>query len=280
MQAQHNKETESFLDAITVTSTKEKSTLKETPASIGVISQESIRLIGPTHPQQLLGQVPGVAVGVTNGEGHNMSIRQPFSTNPVYLYLEDGIPTRATGFFNHNALYEVNIPQAAAVEVIRGPGSALYGSDAIAGTVNIITRAPEKTNGVSTTVEVGSFGWKRVLADGTFGADQDGGLRISVNRSHTDGWRDTTGYDRTSANFRWDQVINNNTFVKTILGYTNIDQQTGANSSLTRADYENNPTKNNFSIAYRKVEAVRFSSEITHYQCSMVLISKLCIMCA
>ena len=134
VQAQHNKEAESFLDAITVTSTKEKSTIKETPASIGVISQESIRLIGPTHPQQLLGQVPGVAVGVTNGEGHNMSIRQPFSTNPVYLYLEDGIPTRATGFFNHNALYEVNIPQAAAVEVIRGPGSALYGSDAIAGT--------------------------------------------------------------------------------------------------------------------------------------------------
>ena len=266
VQAQNINESEFVLDVITVTSTKEKSTLKEIPASIGVISGDSIRLTGPTHPQQLLGQVPGVAVGVTNGEGHNMAIRQPFSTNPVYLYLEDGIPTRATGFFNHNALYEVNIPQAAAVEVIRGPGSALYGSDAIAGTVNIITRAPEKTNGVNTTVEVGSFGWKRVLADGTFGADQDGGLRISVNRSHADGWRDKTAYDRTSANFRWDKDLSNNTFVKTILGYTNIDQQTGANSSLTRADYENNPTKNNFSIAYRKVEALRLSSEITHYQ--------------
>jgi iron complex outermembrane receptor protein len=266
VQAQNIKDAESFLDVVTVTSTKEKSTLKEIPASIGVISGEAIRLTGPTHPQQLLGQIPGVAVGVTNGEGHNMAIRQPFSTNPVYLYLEDGIATRATGFFNHNALYEVNIPQAAAVEVIRGPGSALYGSDAIAGTVNIITRAPEKTNGVSTTVEVGSFGWKRVLADGTFGADQDGGLRVSINRSHTDGWRNKTGYDRTSANFRWDKVINNNTFAKTILGYTNIDQQTGANSALIRADYENNPTKNNFSIAYRKVEALRLSSEITHYQ--------------
>jgi iron complex outermembrane recepter protein len=265
VQAQASKEADSMLDVITVTSTKEKTTLREAPASIGVISEESIRLTGPTHPQQLLGQVPGVAVGVTNGEGHNMAIRQPFSTNPVYLYLEDGIPTRATGFFNHNALYEVNIPQAAAVEVIRGPGSALYGSDAIAGTVNIITRGPEKTNGVNTSVEVGSFGWKRVLADGTFGANPDGGLRVSVNRSHTDGWRDTTGYDRTSANFRWDNVIDNNTVIKTILGYTNIDQQTGANSSLTRSDYENNPTKNNFSIAYRKVEAVRLSTEVTHY---------------
>ena len=265
-QAQAVKEADSLLDVITVTSTKEKTTLREAPASIGVISEEAIRLTGPTHPQQLLGQVPGVAVGVTNGEGHNMAIRQPFSTNPVYLYLEDGIPTRATGFFNHNALYEVNIPQAAAVEVIRGPGSALYGSDAIAGTVNIITRGPEKTNGANTSVELGSFGWERVLADGTFGASPDGGLRVSVNRSHTDGWRDTTGYDRTSANFRWDNVFDNNTVVKTILGYTHIDQQTGANSALTRSDFENNPTKNNFSIAYRKVEALRLSTEVTHYR--------------
>lgn len=265
-QAQAVKEADSLLDVITVTSTKEKTTLREAPASIGVISEEAIRLTGPTHPQQLLGQVPGVAVGVTNGEGHNMAIRQPFSTNPVYLYLEDGIPTRATGFFNHNALYEVNIPQAAAVEVIRGPGSALYGSDAIAGTVNIITRGPEKTNAANTSVELGSFGWERVLADGTFGASPDGGLRVSVNRSHTDGWRDTTGYDRTSANFRWDNVFDNNTVVKTILGYTHIDQQTGANSALTRSDFENNPTKNNFSIAYRKVEALRLSTEVTHYR--------------
>jgi len=122
------------LEVVTVTATKEKTTLQQTPASIGVISEDAIKESGLTHPQQLLGQIPGVAVGVTNGEGHNMAIRQPFTTNPVYLYLEDGIPTRATGFFNHNALYEVNIPQAGSVEVVRGPGSALYGSDAIAAT--------------------------------------------------------------------------------------------------------------------------------------------------
>jgi outer membrane receptor protein involved in Fe transport len=261
----------SWLDTVTITATKEKTTLQQTPASMGVISEEAIRLTGATHPQQLLGQVPGVAVGVTNGEGHTMSIRQPFSTNPVYLYLEDGIPTRATGFFNHNALYEVNLPQAGAVEITRGPGSALYGSDAIAGTVNVITRAPDSTNGTETSFEVGSFGWKRVLVDGTFGASPQGGLRVSVNQSHMDGWRDRTGYDRTSANARWDHAVDNQTFIKTLVGYTSIDQQTGANSSLIRADYENNPTQNNFGIAYRKVEALRLSTEITHYAGNDVL---------
>jgi outer membrane receptor protein involved in Fe transport len=49
--------------------------------------------------------------------------------------------------------------------------------------------------------------------------------------------------------------------LKTILGYTEIDQETGANTALTYSDYLNNPTKNNLSIAYRKVEALRLSTE-------------------
>lgn len=103
------------LDAVTVTGTREAESLAETPASVGVIGEDDIEFTGPTHPQQILGHIPGVAVGVTNGEGHTTAIRQPFTTSPVYLYLEDGIPVRATGFFNHNALYEVNIPAAGGV---------------------------------------------------------------------------------------------------------------------------------------------------------------------
>jgi iron complex outermembrane recepter protein len=66
-------------------------------------------------------------------------VRQ-ITTKPLYLFLEDGIPTRATGFFNHNALYEVNIPQSGGIEVLKGPGTALYGSDAIGGIVNVLSR--------------------------------------------------------------------------------------------------------------------------------------------
>jgi outer membrane receptor protein involved in Fe transport len=80
-----------------------------------------------------MGGVAGVWVSVTGGEGHQTAIRQPLNTNPVYLFLEDGVPTRSTGFFNHNALYEVNLPGAEGIEVTKGPGSALYGSDAIGG---------------------------------------------------------------------------------------------------------------------------------------------------
>ena len=111
-----------MLPDVVVTGTREGTSLNETPAAVGVIPKESIERTRPNHPSQIVGQVPGVAVAVTNGEGHTTAIRQPFTTNPVYLFLEDGIPIRSTGFFNHNALYEINIPQAGGIEVTRGPG--------------------------------------------------------------------------------------------------------------------------------------------------------------
>src|SRR3569833_510447 len=147
------------LDEVTVTGTREAERLAETPASVGTLSEQAIRLVAPTHPQQILGEIPGVAVGVTNGEGHTTAIRQPFTTSPVYLFLEDGVPVRATGFFNHNALYEVNIPDASGSEVVRGPGTALYGSDAIGGIVNILTKAPAAAPEARLYVVGGCFGW-------------------------------------------------------------------------------------------------------------------------
>ena len=85
-----------------------------------------------------------------------MAIRQPITTKPMYLYLEDGVPTRSTGFFNHNALYEVNLPQSGGLEVLKGPGTAMYGSDAIGGVVNVLTRAAPVTPLFDATMEGGS----------------------------------------------------------------------------------------------------------------------------
>ena len=55
---------EENLPTMTVTATKEKAKLSETPLSVGVIEDQSIRFTKPTHPQEILGQVPGVAVSV------------------------------------------------------------------------------------------------------------------------------------------------------------------------------------------------------------------------
>ncbi len=247
------------LGAITVTGTREGQSLAETPASIGIVKADTIRQDKPGHPAQLMGQVPGVWVNVTGGEGHQTAIRQPLTTNPVYLYLEDGIPTRSTGFFNHNALYEINLPGAGGIEVNKGPGTALYGSDAIGGVVNVLTRTPPAKGEISASGELGGHGWRRALVGGgnTWG---DNGLRADLNLSHSDGWRDATGYDRQSANLRWDRAMGDDAMLKTVLAYSHIDQQTAGSSAIIENDYKNNPTLNYTPISYRKVDALRLSS--------------------
>lgn len=250
------------LEPVTVTGTREKALLSETPASVGAVSIEAVQLARPLHPGQVLGQIPGVAVAVTNGEGHTTAIRQPFTTSPVYLFLEDGIPTRATGFFNHNTLYEVNLPMSGGVEVVRGPGTALYGSDAIGGIINVLSKAPSTARPeYDASVEVGSFGTRRFLASASVPANDADAARLDANFTHTDGWRYRTAYDRQSVNARWDQKLSERSTLKALFGYSHIDQQTGANSPLTFADYLNNPTKNNMPIAWRKVNAARLSVE-------------------
>jgi outer membrane receptor protein involved in Fe transport len=244
---------------ITVTGTREAELKTETAATVGSIKEDTVQAVKPGHPSEIVERIPGVHLPVTGGEGHMTAIRQPITTKALYLYLEDGIPTRSTGFFNHNALYEVNVPQSGGIEVIKGPGSALHGSDAIGGVVNVLTKAPPEEAEIGATLEGGSYGWKRALLStgNSWGSD---GLRADVNITKTDGWRDSTGYDRQAFNMRWDHDFDGGAYLKTIAAWSNIDQQTAGSSRLLKDDYLNNPTVNYTPISLRKVKAFRFST--------------------
>ncbi len=254
------------LPDIVVSTTREAESLRRTAATVGVVDGATLRESRAAHPSEVMGKIPGVWINVTGGEGHMTAIRQPLSTDPVYLYLEDGVPTRSTGFFNHNALYEVNLPQADGVEVVKGPSSALYGSDAIGGVVNVETRAAVASPGVEATLEGGGwlgdvapgYGWTRFLGSGAFVAG-DAGVRLDLNATRSGGWRDGTDYDRVSTTLRWDHDLSGGARVKTVAAWSRIDQQTAGSSRLTEADYEERPTRNLTPISFREVDALRLS---------------------
>jgi outer membrane receptor protein involved in Fe transport len=249
------------MEEMVVTGAREGELLKEKPQAIGVIQGQEIQEVKPSHPSEILNRVPGVWIGATAGEGHITAIRQPLTTNPVYLFLEDGIPIRSTGFFNHNALYEINLPGADRIEVTKGPSSALYGSDAIGGTINVLTRPAPTGPEVEINPEMGEYGWRRLLATGgdTWG---DNGFRLDYNNTHSDGWRQRSEYDRQSATLRWDNVINQSAGAKTILAFSDIDQKTGGSNGLLKTDYETRPSYNYQTFDYRKVKALRLSTEL------------------
>lgn len=248
---------ESVLPTMTVTGTREGELLSETPATVEIINDQTLRETRPTHPKDILNQVPGVWVSNLSGEGHSTSIRQPLTTSAVYLYLEDGVPTRSTGFFNHNALYEINVPQAGGIEVMKGPGSALYGSDAIGGTVNVLTRTPPRQAEFELSGEVGSHGWGRVLLGGGNSRGDDA-WRASLNMTRTDGWQDNAGYNRQTGTARWDRALGDDTFLKTVLSFSRVDQQHVG--KLSAGELDATPRANNVPFSYRKVDALRLST--------------------
>lgn len=248
------------VDEVVVSVSGEAQGLARTAATVGVVRSDAIRERRPSHPSELMGQVPGVWVNVTGGEGHMTAIRQPLTTDPVYLYLEDGVPTRSTGFFNHNALYEVNLPQAERVEVVKGPVSALHGSDAIGGVVNAETRSAREAPGLEASLDTGPDGWTRLLGSYAF-AGESTGLRADLNLTRTDGWREATSYDRQSATVRWDQELGERARLKSVIAWSRIDQQTAGSSQLPEAQYRDTPTKNLTPISYREVDALRVSAE-------------------
>lgn len=249
--------TESVLGEVSVTATREARPVGETPGTVSAVKNETIATARPAHPKDILNQIPGVWITNLSGEGHSTAIRQPLTTGAVYLYLEDGIPTRSTGFFNHNALYEINVPQSGGLEVSKGPGSALYGSDAIGGTVNVLTRMPPSQAEFELTGEAGSHGWGRVMLSGGNAGTNDA-WRASLNLTRSDGWQDDAGYDRQTGSVRWDRAVADDAILKTVMSFSTVNQNHVGN--LSEGEYRDAPRTNNIPFSYREVEAFRLST--------------------
>ena len=249
------------LPDVVVSTTRDARLASRTAMSVEVIGTQEIAEARAHHPADIVNRAPGVYVSNAGGEGHFTAIRQPISTKALYAFLEDCVPTRSTGFFNHNALYEINLPQAGRIEVIKGPGSAIYGSDAVGGVVNSFTRDPSATPEAELFVEGGSATYLRALgtASGQVGAS---GLRADANVTTSDGWRDGAPYDRQSGTLRWDLALGPATRLKTVASVSHIDQPGDGGSDLSLDDFESQPTRVYTPIAFRRVVAARLSSEL------------------
>lgn len=244
---------------VVVSTTRELQRAQNSTVTVDVLDGVEVRRTRAAHPSGLLNRVPGVRVSELSGEGHSLAMRSPISTKPLFLYLEDGIPTRATGFFNHNALYEVNIPQSGGIEILKGPATALYGSDAIGGVVNVLTRPAPVTPEAELAVEGGGYGYTRALGSAGFTHGTQG-LRLDVNVTRADNWKELAPFDRTSATLRHDYLSDGGWTFKTVVAYTAVDQQDVPAVNTTQ--FANDRALNRAPIAFRSVDALRASTAI------------------
>lgn len=156
------------LQTVIVSANREGQARQDAPIAISKINSTQIKDTKATALYQLLNKTPGVYMVNLGNEQHTMAIRQPITYNALYLYMEDGLPIRPTGIFNHNSLYEINMSGVKDIEVIKGPASSLYGSNAIGGAVNFITQNPPAGYAGNVSIQGDNYNYRRVDADGGF----------------------------------------------------------------------------------------------------------------
>jgi len=251
------------MQEIVVTANRDEQNRTDVPMAISKLSATTINDAKATLLTELINKVPGVAMVNLNNEQHSMSIRQPMGTNAYFLYMEDGIPLRAMGVFNHNALIEMNIFSISNIEVVRGPASSLYGPEAVGGAINFITKKPTAITTAKAGIQFDNFGYKRAqyAAGGMLGKK----LGYSVGGFYAkqeNGWMTYSDYDKNSINARIDYDLTKKT--KLILAGAYHDYYSDMSGSVDSIAFYNRSYVSTSDFTYRKVKALRTRLSAEH----------------
>lgn len=154
--------------------------------AVTVVTGEELRRQQIRHAGEALRSLPGVAVGRSGGVGNFTQVRIRGAEGNHTLVLIDGIAVNnlSDGEFDFSNLSAEDIER---IEVIRGPLSGLYGSNAVGGVVNIVTRGGRGPMTASLRTEAGSFGTRDVAAR-ISGGDDRGHLAVSYHERDTNGF--------------------------------------------------------------------------------------------
>ncbi len=174
------------LDTVVVTATKSKQKLADIGRVVAYISPEDInRAQGKTLPE-LLNTIPGIIFsGAQNAPGISSDVYIRGEATGNTLILIDGFPVNNPSATNNS--YDLNafpLDQIDHIEILKGSGSTLYGSDAVAGVINIITKHP-KGKGVKAGVQL-SGGTYNTFKESAYANGNINKTGIAVNFSNTD----------------------------------------------------------------------------------------------
>ncbi|HEY8483280.1 MAG TPA: TonB-dependent receptor [Longimicrobiales bacterium] len=184
LEAQEPGDTLFRLEELVVTATRLPVRRDASPAAVTVIDGDQLRARGARTVAEALRSVPGAAIVQTGSFGGTTSLFLRGGESDYVKVLIDGVPINdAGGAIDFANLTADNIER---IEIVRGPASVLYGSDAVTGVVQIFTRQGTSTTRANASVRTGTYG---SLA---YGAEASGGngtarYSVSAHRFTTDG---------------------------------------------------------------------------------------------
>ena len=235
-----------FLEEVVVTGTRQAVDVRHLPMTVTVIGRE--KLVEQHQPSVLptaMQQVPGLMVtsrsmmgyGVSTGAAGNINFRGTTGGAGQLLVLIDGHP-QYNGIYGHPISDSYQTLMADRVEVLRGPASVLYGSNAMGGVLNIVTRSMHE-NGVKTSINLGagSYGTVQLEASNQVRSGKFSST-VSAQYGRTDNHRPRMGFEQYGgyAKLNYDFTPHWNAYVDADLTHFNSSYPGPVTSPLYDAD--------------------------------------------
>lgn len=216
------------IDEIQVISTnRQPRTLSDANAAISVLGEQELQLISHTHYQESLNRLPGVNVHRNSGQESLVSIRSPVLTGAgacgAFLIAENNIPLRSSGFCNVNEMFDAHTENAEQIEVVRGPGSAYWGSNALHGLINVVL--PEPGEAGRLRLELGPRDSYRT--QGALGTEHgDFKQTLFFSGASEEGFRDDSGVDQQKVSWLYSYLAGSGVELDGGFTRTNLNQET------------------------------------------------------
>ena len=178
---------------IVVTATMTRKAVKDCSASVSVVDEVDLKATAASNAMNLLSHLPGLFIRKTGDFGRSdVDIRGLGQSGRCIAVLVDGRPEKM-GLFGCSVSHSFPLDNVERIEVVRGPSSVLYGSDAMGGVINIITHEPRERTEVEFTASYGRYDTKQL----NFQLGQN--LKkfkyyLTFDRRLSDGHRENSGY--------------------------------------------------------------------------------------
>lgn len=213
------------LETVLVTATRGDSDGSLLPIAWSVIDSDAVEFTAAQHSNQLFQRSAGTWISRNNGQESLISLRSPVFTGAgscgSFLTAGDGIALRAPGFCNVNQLFDANLAQAGSVEVIRGPATAVYGTNAMHGVINVRSASAEMMQS-RLRIDAGARDYYRALMSITL---PDSRTALNAQVTTYGGYQDDSGYDQQKFTLRQDRDVDDWS-LSAVFDGMNINQET------------------------------------------------------
>ncbi|WP_029407396.1 TonB-dependent siderophore receptor [Thiomicrorhabdus sp. Milos-T2] len=270
------------LDKIVVTANNMSQNIQSITSQINVITREEIKEKQYQTLQQALQQVPGVNLYNNGGPLQATSIQMRGSSSGQVLVMVDGIAINDPSGFGAN-LNSVALQDIERIEILKGPQAGVWGANAAAGVINIITTQAKSGEQGQVNIELGSNNTKKLVA-GLSAANEQGDFAFSISNINSDGFStimpvngdasdgENDGYSQTDFSLKLGVNLNKHHRLETFIkkGTTNTDFDSGfpidtndtlsnsdMNSTLRKLQYIYNQDRFNLRIYLSKFEIDR-----------------------